>query len=44
MSITKEQVEVLGDDELALVIINQFKWFPDNCKNWRRGVDTRRAA
>jgi hypothetical protein len=36
MSISDEQVEVLGDDKLALVI-NQFKRFHNNRKNYRHG-------
>jgi hypothetical protein len=32
MSISEEQVEVLGDNDLALVI-NRFKWFHDDHKN-----------
>jgi hypothetical protein len=36
VSVTEEQLEVLGDDELAL-IIGRFSWFHNNCLNHRRG-------
>jgi hypothetical protein len=36
VSITEEQLEALGDDELAL-IISQFSWFHNNRLNHRRG-------
>ncbi|XP_066361199.1 uncharacterized protein [Miscanthus floridulus] len=36
MSVTEEQMEALGDDELALVI-SRFSWFHNNCLNHRRG-------
>jgi len=35
-SVSKEQLEVLGDDELALVI-NRLSWFHNNRMNRRRG-------
>lgn len=36
VTVTEEQLEVLGDDELALVI-NRFSWFHNNQMNRRRG-------
>jgi hypothetical protein len=36
LTITEEQVEILGDEELAL-IANRFKQFHNNCLNWWHG-------
>jgi hypothetical protein len=36
VSVIEEQLEALGDDELALVI-SQFLWFHNNCLNCLRG-------
>jgi len=38
VSVSEEQLETLGDDELAL-IINRFSWFHNNRLNHRRGGD-----